>query len=472
MNLLSNKLQGRDTISLVSLFGTDGIRGTVGKDLSVNLVYQIGFCAGQILQLNSLKSGPIIVGQDSRNSSEMLTKALTLGLSNAGLEVWNLGLCPSATVSFLTQNTAAIGGVMISASHNPPEDNGIKFFDQDGCKLSEAVQAAIATAIYQAPLPGQICDRKLGKRYDRSELIADYHTLLCQFICSETSSEKPLQGLRVVLDLAWGAAVDLAPQVFHQLGAEVFSLHALADGDRINVNCGSTHLVPLQTAVQEIGADLGFAFDGDADRVLAVDAQGQTVDGDHILYLWGHQLQQQQRLPQNLLVATVMSNLAFEQAWQQQGGKLIRTAVGDHNVCKGLRESGGVLGGEQSGHILCRHYGNTGDGIATALHLAKLVQQTGRSLATLLEDSFQAYPQILCNVRVVDRDRRIHWKNCEELQKVILRAETALGTCGRILVRSSGTEPVLRIMVEAATASLASFWSQEITIAAEHYLAA
>jgi phosphoglucosamine mutase len=292
-----------------------------------------------------------------------------------------------------------------------------------------------------------------------------------QSIKTPLASGLTLQGMKIVLDLAWGAAVGLAPAVFTEMGAEVICLHNQADGDRINVNCGSTHLNILQTAVQEHRADMGFAFDGDADRVLAVDNTGRSVNGDYILYLWGRHLQQKQQLPDNLIVSTVMANLGFEKAWQQIGGKLIRTAVGDQYVQAEMRKTGGMLGGEQSGHILCSHYAMTGDGLLTALHIAAVVKEANLSLGEMVDQSFQTYPQILRNVRVLDRERRLGWESCQPVQQAIAKAEAAMGDNGRILVRASGTEPVIRVMVEAANAELVHHWTNELVSQVEQHLA-
>jgi phosphoglucosamine mutase len=254
------------------------------------------------------------------------------------------------------------------------------------------------------------------------------------------------------------------------LGAEVICLHERADGDRINVNCGSTHLESLQSAVINQQADLGFAFDGDADRVMAVDSQGRVVDGDYILYFWGRSLLEAGQLPDGLLVATVMANLGFERAWQKLGGQFLRTAVGDQHVQAQMWETGAMLGGEQSGHILCHHYGVSGDGMQTALHLAVLVQKSRVSLANLVDHSFVTYPQILRNVRVEDREVRRNWQQCEPLRREICQAETAMAEKGRILVRASGTEPLIRVMVEAETLELASFWTERLVEAVRSYL--
>jgi phosphoglucosamine mutase len=452
------------------LFGTDGIRGRAGDLLTAPLALQIGFWAGQVLQANAADAGPVIIGQDSRNSSNMLAMALSAGLTAAGLEVWDLGLCPTPGVANLTHKSGAIGGVMISASHNPPEDNGIKFFGHDGSKLSLTLQAQV-----EAALRGQVSELpplqlgRYGRHHHRPELVNDYLTAVQAPLQGD---HLPLRGLRIVLDLAWGAAARVAPLVFQQMGAqEVICLHDQPDGDRINVNCGSTHLGALQAAVRAHQAHIGFAFDGDADRVLAVDGQGRTVDGDYILYLWGQTLRHQSKLPGNTIVATVMSNLGFERAWTGQGGTLIRAAVGDQYVHAEMLRHGSMLGGEQSGHILCPHYGVSGDGLMTALHLAALVQQAEGSLSDLVDDSFQTYPQLLKNVRVDDRDLRLNWKDCEPVQQAIARAEAAMSDQGRILVRASGTEPVIRVMVEAATDEMVQHWTKELVTVVQRHLA-
>ncbi|MGC9505232.1 phosphoglucosamine mutase [Baaleninema sp.] len=446
------------------LFGTDGIRGKVGDLLNAPLALQVGFWAGLALR-QRYGTGSIVLGQDSRNSSSMLAAALSAGLTAAGLEVWDLGLCPTPCVAYLTHCSEAVGGVMISASHNPPEDNGIKFFGADGVKLPNDVQRQIEEGIR-----GQLHSPEIdswGHHYNRPELVGDYLASLQ----TPLNGDRDFSGLRVVLDLAWGAATHVAPQAFRELGAEVICLHDRPDGDRINVNCGSTHLEGLQAAVLEHNADLGFAFDGDADRVLAVDGSGRPIDGDYILYLWGQHLQQSQQLPDNLIVSTVMANLGFERAWEKQGGKLLRTPVGDRYVHAEMRRTGSTLGGEQSGHVICSHYGVSGDGLMTALHLAALVRRSGISLSELVDNSFQTYPQLLKNVRVEDRELRLNWQNCDPLQQAIEQAKTAMGDLGRVLVRASGTEPVIRVMVEAVNAELADRWAENLVFAVRQHLA-
>ncbi|MGL5064761.1 MAG: phosphoglucosamine mutase [Microcoleus sp.] len=446
------------------LFGTDGIRGKVGELLNAPLALQIGFWAGQVLRHNSPQPGPVILGQDSRNSSDMLAMALSAGLTASGLEVWNLGLCPTPCVAYLASVSESAGGVMISASHNPPEDNGIKFFGPNGTKLSQQLQEQIEAGIRGTSTP--IDSAAWGHHYHRPELVKDYAASL-----RIPLQQMNLRGMRIVLDLAWGAAAGLAPAVFEQMGADVICLHDAPDGNRINVGCGSTHLESLQAAVLEHQADLGFAFDGDADRVLAVDNEGRSVDGDYILYLWGRQLRAIEKLPENLIISTVMANLGFERAWEELGGKLTRTAVGDQYVHAEMQRTGAMLGGEQSGHILCPHYGISGDGLMTALHLASLVRESGESLADLINGSFQTYPQLLRNVRVEDREKRLKWNECEPLQRAIARAKNDMGDRGRVLVRASGTEPLIRVMVEAACAELANFWTENLVVAVQEHIA-
>jgi phosphoglucosamine mutase len=444
------------------LFGTDGIRGQAGELLNAPLALQVGFWAGQVLKTHGA-NGPMILGQDSRNSSNMLAAALAAGLTSAGLDVWDLGLCPTAAVAHLASLPEASGGIMISASHNPPEDNGIKFFGAEGTKLATTIQAHIETALRQGKL-GEL-DRSTpansltwGRAYQRPELIHQY----VDFLHQPFQPHPDLTGMRIVLDLAWGAATSVAKQVFESTGAEVIILHGAPDGSRINVNCGSTHLGKLKTAVAQHQAEIGFAFDGDADRVMAVDSQGRVVDGDYILYFWGQTLKQSNRLPDNTIISTVMANLGFERAWQKLGGQLIRTNVGDQYVHAEMIQRGAMLGGEQSGHILCHHYSMTGDGILTALHLADLIKQADQSLPNLIDQSFQPYPQRLKNVRVEDRERRRNWTNCDPLQQAIAQAELAMGDQGRILVRASGTEPLIRVMVEASSADLVDHWTERL----------
>ncbi len=467
MNSLAKTLLDGSQLPTTPLFGTDGIRGKAGDILNAAFTLQLGYWAGKVLAEAAENKGPIIIGQDSRNSSDMLSCAIATGLTSAGLEVWYLGLCPTPCVASLTGATEAVGGIMISASHNPPQDNGIKFFGKKGTKLADSLTQKIETHLRNNDVQDEL-DRAWGKHYHRPELVKQY----VQFLKASLPQNSSFAGMRIVLDLAWGASVKVAPAIFQQLGAEVISLNQSANGDRINVNCGSTHLEPLKQGVKEYQADLGFAFDGDADRVMAVDSQGRVIDGDYILYLWGELLRQKHQLPDDLIVATVMANLGFERAWQAIGGKMQRTKVGDRYVQAAMWSTGAMLGGEQSGHILCHHHGVSGDGIQTALHLTSLVCQSETSLTELVDNSFQTYPQILRNVRVEDRERRSKWQECEPLQQAIAQAEAAMGEQGRILVRASGTEPLIRVMVEASDRQLTNYWTDKLVQVVEQNLVA
>ncbi|MEN9878082.1 MAG: hypothetical protein RLZZ158_1121 [Cyanobacteriota bacterium] len=438
-------------------FGTDGIRGRVGPLMTPALALQVGYWSGQVLA----GDGPVLIGMDSRSSGPMLGAALAAGLTAAGREVWELGLCPTPAVARLVRRLGAAGGVMVSASHNPPEDNGIKLFAASGAKLSRGQQEAI-----EAGLRGEVRPAlsRWGAIYQRNELLSQYRDLLEQSLAG-----RRLDGRRIVLDLCWGSATALSADLFRDLGAEVIVLHGEADGSAINVGCGSTHLEPLRQAVLDQGAELGFAFDGDADRVLAVDGQGRLVDGDHILYLWGSALAAAGQLPEQRLVATVMSNLGFERAWLARGGLLERTAVGDQFVHGAMEASGAALGGEQSGHILCAHHDLCGDGLLTALQLVALLEP-GETLADRLDHSFSSYPQRLKNVRVPDKARRKGWQQCGPLVEAIAAAETAMGGEGRVLVRASGTEPLLRVMVEASSQVAVDHWTEQLAAIADREL--
>ncbi|MEI6427639.1 MAG: phosphoglucosamine mutase [Pseudanabaena sp. ELA607] len=459
----------------MKLFGTDGIRGKVGTFLTPNLALEVGMSAGQILgqiRQNPASHDPhvakvILMGQDSRTSGNMLAAAIAAGLTAAGWDVWQLGLCPTPAVAHLTAEMPEIAaGVMISASHNPPEDNGIKFFGADGSKLSASVQQSIEDLMTTHQGNHQIDALPLqgyGQNYHRHHLLENYQASL------QNSIGTSLAGLKIVLDMAWGSATKVSAAVFANLGAEVICLHSDPDGNKINVDCGSTHLAPLQQAVKDHQADMGFAFDGDADRVLAIDSQGRVVDGDYILYLWGQELLQQNQLPDASIVTTVMANLGFERAWQKLGGQLVRTAVGDQYVHAEMMKRGAMLGGEQSGHVLCRHYAVSGDGLLTALHLAALAKQRA-PLADLMSQSFTPYPQLLKNVRVEDRQLRRNWQACDALVQAINHAESDLGDRGRVLVRASGTEPLMRVMVEAETMDLATHWTEQLTQAIHRHL--
>lgn len=440
-------------------FGTDGIRGRVGRDVTPALALQVGYWCGVVLPAD----GPVVIGTDSRSSGPMLVAALAAGLTAAGREVWQLGLCPTPAVPGAIRRFGAAGGLMVSASHNPPHDNGIKVFGPGGAKLDRASQEAI-----EAGLRGEAVAPAFhghGTALQRPDLLDDYRASLLASV-----GDTRLEGCRIVLDLCHGSATACGEAVFRALGAEVQVLHGTPDGSRINQGCGSTHLEPLRRAVLESGAAMGFAFDGDADRMLAVDGRGRMVDGDQILYLWGSALHDAGELPGDRIVATVMSNLGFERAWQARGGVLERTAVGDQYVHAAMEALGAGLGGEQSGHILSARHGMSGDGLLTALQVAGLIHGRGLTLADWMDGSFTPYPQKLVNVTVADRARRTGWQACDPLRQAVEAAERAMEGQGRVLVRASGTEPLLRVMVEAAEAAQVEHWAAHLAAEADRLL--
>ncbi len=428
-----------------SIFGTDGIRGNAKKLFKPESVFQIGYSLGLVLP----NSGPILIGQDSRESCSMITAALEAGLTFAGREVWKLGLCPTPAVPLLIKELDASGGIMVSASHNQPEDNGIKAFSSNGNKISSQEKIAV-----ESILSNQNFDCKsFGKSYIRNDLLEKYEQSLIASI-----GNKNLQKINVVLDLCHGSATAFGQKIFQSLGAEVIVINGEADGRKINVGCGSTNLQPLIEAVLENEAQMGFAFDGDADRVIAVDEKGRILNGDHILYLWGTYLKKKKELEGNRLVATIMSNLGFEEAWVSQGGILERTMVGDQYVHAKMISSKASLGGEQSGHILSTINGLCGDGLLTSLQLCSISKSINLRLSEWLNQSFIPYPQKLINVPISKNNNKLNWETYKPLSDLINKAESALGEKGRILIRESGTEPLLRVMVESEDKSLVDLW--------------
>ncbi len=436
-------------------FGTDGVRGHAGTVLTPSLVLELGYCTSQVLQ----SEGPILIGQDSRKSGDMLAAALTAGLTAAGKEVWKIGLCPTPTIPYLIKTLGAAGGLMVSASHNPPEDNGIKIFDSNGIKIDSGTQLLI-----EKNLTDELSKKKstpsfsdFGKAYQRNDLLKSYQTGILSSV-----KEKSLEGVSIVLDLCWGSATACGAELFKSLGADLTVLHGKPDGSRINVNCGSTKLDRLRATVIKKGAGMGFAFDGDADRVLAVDEKGRIIDGDHVLYLWGSTLQDRGELPENRLVATVMSNLGFERDWAKRGGILERTPVGDQHVHSTMVSTGATLGGEQSGHILSAKHGLCGDGIMAALQVATICNGKKLTLSEWRDESFHAFPQKLVNISLTKAAQQKNWKDCEPIINAVSKAEAAMGEDGRVLLRASGTEPLFRVMVEAKSQEEVDSWTTHL----------
>lgn len=431
---------------MARLFGTDGVRGLANRDVTAELALDLSVAAAHVLGDAGAFVGhrpKAIVGRDPRASGEFLEAAVVAGLASAGVDVVRVGSVPTPAVAFLTGHTGADLGVMLSASHNAMPDNGIKFFARGGSKLDDAVEDAIEAHMnepWERPTGANV-----GRVIDGAELVELYIDHLI------ASLPHRLDGVRVVVDCANGAASYVAPEAYRRAGAEVIEIHTSPDGFNINDNCGSTHMGDLQRAVVEHKADLGIAHDGDADRCLAVDASGTIIDGDQLMAILALAMRDSGTLRANTVVATVMSNLGFKLAMRDANINLIETAVGDRYVLEAMRASAYALGGEQSGHVIMLDHASTGDGTLTALHVMARMAATGRSVADLAL-VMTKLPQVLINVKNVDKSKA---SNCVPLQQAITRAAATLGDTGRVLLRPSGTEPLVRVMVEAATEALA-----------------
>jgi phosphoglucosamine mutase len=438
------------------LFGTDGVRGLANADLTPELAMALAVATARVLA-GAGRSGPpvAVVGRDPRASGEMLEAAVVAGLTSAGARVRRLGVLPTPGVAVLTAQVGADFGVMISASHNPMPDNGIKLFAASGYKLPDGQEDEIE-AVVRA---GAAWQRPTGAAVGRVDDLPDAAE---RYVAHLTASlPYRLDGLRVVVDCAHGAASTVAPEVFGRAGAEVIAIHAAPDGVNINDGCGSTHLAPLAATVVQRGADLGIGLDGDADRLLAVDAAGRTVDGDQIMAVLALAMREAGTLTRDTLVATVMSNLGLRLAMREAGIALVETSVGDRYVLAELRASGLALGGEQSGHVIMPAYATTGDGVLTGLHLMARMAATGQSLAELAS-VVTRLPQVLVNVPVADRAAAAA---LPAVRDVMAAVEETLGGAGRVLLRPSGTESLVRVMVEAPTAEAAQAAADKIAAA-------
>jgi phosphoglucosamine mutase len=425
---------------MARLFGTDGVRGLANVDITPELALSLSVAAAHVLGDASLAQGrrpKAVVGRDPRASGEVLSAAVVAGLASAGVDVYDAGVLPTPAVAYLTADTHADFGVMLSASHNAMPDNGIKFFAVGGHKLPDEVEDEIAARLDQE------WERPTGAHVGRIHRMRDGHTRYISHLLTVLPNR--LDGLTVVIDGAHGAASQVSPEVFRLAGATVYEIGTEPDGLNINDGYGSTHLGHLQEAVVARGADLGIAHDGDADRCLAVDAGGTEVDGDQIMAILALDLKDRGCLAKDTLATTVMSNLGLLQAMEREGVTVVQTAVGDRYVLEEMRRSSLSLGGEQSGHVIFLDHGTTGDGVLTGLMLAARVAQTKRTLADLAS-VMTRLPQVLVNVKGVDKSRV---ESDEELQMAVKAEEAALAGTGRVLLRKSGTEPVVRVMVEA-----------------------
>jgi len=419
-------------------FGTDGVRGVANRELTPELAYRIGRCGGYVLAGQAARP-KVVIGMDTRISGPMLEAALTAGLLSIGADVIRLGVVTTPAVAYLTRLLGADAGVMISASHNPVEDNGIKFFGADGYKLSDETELEIERLLDAGKdeLP-----RPEGGGIGTVATDAEAKYRYLEYL--KTTVRHSFAGLRIVMDCAHGAAYELAPRIFRELGAEVITVGAEPDGLNINDGVGSTHPEHLIAQVKAHGADLGLSYDGDADRLIAVDETGAEVDGDYILLICGEAMRKAGKLKADTIVTTVMANIGFFKAAESLGLKTARTAVGDRYVMEEMRRGGFNLGGEQSGHVIFLDYNTTGDGILTSLQLVDTLIASGRKLSEL-KTIMRKYPQVLVNVRVADKSR---FKGNEAIARAVAAAEAELGDSGRVLVRPSGTESLIRVMAE------------------------
>ena len=431
---------------MTRLFGTDGVRGMANRELTAELALDLAVAAAHVLGEVGAFAGHrprAVVGRDPRASGEFLEGAIVAGLASAGVDVLRLGVLPTPAVAYLTEVLGADLGVVLSASHNPAPDNGIKFLARGGVKLDDALEDAIEARV------GEEWTRPVGAAVGR---VSDYPEGEERYIEHLLSTlPNRLDGLKVVVDEANGAAFRVSPEALRRAGAEVITLAVEPDGLNINDDCGSTHMGSLKAAVVAHGADAGIAHDGDADRCLAVDAQGQEVDGDQILAVLALSMRAQGQLAGETVVGTVMANFGFKQAMRREGLTFVETAVGDRYVLEAMREGGYVLGGEQSGHVILTDFATTGDGTLTGLHLLARVAATGKPLAELAA-VMTKLPQVMINVRGVDKARVA---TSVEVQQAVKEAEVELGETGRVLLRPSGTEPLVRVMVEAESSEQA-----------------
>jgi len=426
---------------MARLFGTDGVRGEANVTLLPEMAYRLGRAATLYFGKESEEQPLIIIGRDTRISGEMLEAALTAGITSAGGRAMVAGIIPTPAIAYLARMHHAKAGIVISASHNPFHDNGIKFFGGDGYKLPDAVEDELEAIVHQIEDDDNLArphGAKIGKIESRPDLLNQY----IEFVLS-TCHER-FDGMKIVLDCANGASYQVAPKILRELGATVKVIHALPNGTNINDGCGSTHLESLQKAVIENHADFGIAHDGDADRCLCVDEKGQVIDGDHILVMCALDMMKAGTLPYNTVVTTVMANIGFHKALKAAGARAEITQVGDRYVLENMLKNGYKLGGEQSGHIIFTDFSTTGDGPITALQVLSSLKRSGKK-ASELTALMTTYPQLLVNVKVGSKEG---WEQNKAIKEAIAAGNAELGEDGRILVRPSGTEPLIRVMAE------------------------
>ena len=426
---------------MARLFGTDGVRGEANISLLPEMAYRLGRAATIYFGKESEEQPLILIGRDTRLSGEMFEAALTAGICSAGGRAMLAGVIPTPAIAYLARRHKAKAGIVISASHNPFYDNGIKFFGGDGYKLPDAVEDELEAIVHQLENDDDLA-RPSGDRIGHIEYRTDLLNEYVEFVLS--TCQERFDGMKIVMDCANGAAYEVMPRILRELGAKVKIIHALPNGVNINDHCGSTHLESLQKAVVENEADFGIANDGDADRCLCVDEKGQVIDGDHILVMCAQDMMKKGTLPYNTVVTTVMANIGFHKAIKEAGGRAEITQVGDRYVLENMLKNGYKIGGEQSGHIIFTDYSTTGDGPITALQVLASLKRSGRK-ASELTALMTTYPQLLVNVRVATKDG---WEENQAIKDAIEAGNKELGDDGRILVRPSGTEPLIRVMAE------------------------
>ena len=436
-----------------SIFGTDGIRGRFDKELTYSLAFRVGYALGVTTKTNS----PILIGRDTRVSGYILLEAISRGINAAGKKFIYLGICPTPAIPFLIKKEKFSSGVMISASHNPPEFNGIKIFDNNGEKIKKAFENQIELIIETASNHKLSTNKNIHIRKNNDLLNIYSEGLL------DTMGGESLDGMKIILDTCYGSATTCAESIFKKLGANVKVINNEKDGLKINLNCGSTCLDPLIKAIKENNADMGFSFDGDADRVIGVDSKGNIIDGDHILFLWGRELLEEKLLINNTIISTRMANLGFENTWNNMGGILYRTEVGDKFIFEAIKEKKSLLGGEQSGHILSKINNFCGDGILTAIQISKYCRKKNITLRSWLNSSFLPYPQKLTNICLNFDFKNINNSDKKFIDETIESFSNIKKDNCRVYIRPSGTEPVLRVLVEAQNKKEVDSLSTKIT---------
>ena len=432
-------------------FGTDGIRGIAGESLTADLSFKVGKALGKLL--TEKKEHPkVVIGRDTRISCDMIEQALTAGLTSTGVNVMTVGTIPTPAIAYLTKTIETDSGIMISASHNPYQDNGIKIFGPDGFKLTDEQELEIESLIDNSEQIKNASFDKIGKLYSGNELTQKYIQHIKQSITGDLSD------IKIALDCANGATTGVAPFIFGDLEADIETIGCQPNGTNINDNVGSTKINTISEFVKKNNVDVGFAFDGDGDRVLAVDAKGNIVDGDKIMFILAKHLKEQGELKDNMVVSTVMSNIGFYKAIEENELQSVKTAVGDRYVVEEMRKNNYSLGGEQSGHIVLMNYATTGDGILTAVKLADIIKTSGKSLEELASE-VNIYPQKLVNIKVVDK--KVAMEDSEVLAECE-NVEKELEGNGRILLRASGTENLIRVMVEASSDELTDKYCEQV----------